>query len=124
MATTPAIEWTKQWGSRSYTDTVTSLATGVDGAVYAAEFGGPTGDRSDFLISLSPNGTTIWRQLYSGPGFTGDPVSFVATDAGGSVYVAGTTYGKLNSQSSYNPFVTRFNADGTPAWTTPCSKRC
>jgi flagellin len=122
--------WAKQMGT-SEDDRAFSLATGSDGSILmtgtttgnldgTSPIGGdpvPGGQGDAFVAKLDRNGNQIWLNQLSGTqfgnGVTGGP--------DGSVYAVGTMNGALNGVTpvgSTDAFVTKFNADGTVAWTT------
>ena len=116
--------WTQLIGGPG-DDFVNSVYTGANGAVYAAGY--TTGDLDGqhnqggydgFVSKLTADGTPAWTQLIGGSG--DDFVNSVSIAADGIVYLAGDTTGDLDGQhnhGSYDGFVSKLNADGTPAWT-------
>ena len=122
----PTVQWTRLAGGAG-DDIGWSVATGADGSVYIAGFtnsGAPDGQISNgaddgFVTKYTTDGTKAWTRLAVG---AGQELGFsVATDADGSVYIAGyTDSGSLDGQTSNGAddgFVTKYTTDGTKAWT-------
>jgi uncharacterized delta-60 repeat protein len=119
MTTTPVIEWTRLLGG-SNNDSAGGLTIGADGAIYIAgftsstNFAGQTISNGDdaFITRYNPDGTRAWTQLMGGA-YTNHLPVYMITGADGAIYLAGTT---ANSGAG-DAVLTRFNPDGTKAWT-------
>jgi len=118
--------WTRLLGSTSE-DLATALTTGVDGAIYVAGSTGgnldgqlnkATGTQDAFITKYNTDGTKAWTRLL---GTTStDEATALTTGTDGAIYVAGYTGGNLDGQinsGSNDAFITRYNTDGTKAWT-------
>ena len=116
--------WTKLLGGSSY-DYAYSLTTGSDGAIYVAEYtygnlDGQvnSGGTDAFVTKYNTDGTKAWTKLLGGSSY--DYAYSLTTGSDGAIYVAGYTGGNLDGQvnsGSYDAFVTKYNTDGTKAWT-------
>lgn len=127
----------KEWSTKYY-DRGDSIAADVTGNIYVA---GTLWDYLDghvdnpmkdeiFLVKWNTEGNNPWAKLW---GTTeGDSGQSVAVDTIGHIYVAGYTWGDLDgntnaggecmatpsaSQPCGDLFLTKWNADGTKAWT-------
>ncbi|MBE9220078.1 beta strand repeat-containing protein [Dolichospermum flos-aquae] len=117
--------WTRLLGTTG-NDYARSLTTGSDGAIYVAGYtngnlDGQTnsGGNDAFVIKYNTDGTKAWTRLLGTNG--DDYASSITTGSDGAIYVAGYTTTNLDGQT-YNgggedTFVTKYNADGTKAWT-------
>ncbi len=84
------------------------------------------GGNDVFLAKFSGAGARIWATYYGGS--TGDDYGFgVATDVSGNVAITGRTYSndfpvlaayQTTFAGVYDAFAARFNASGTPQWST------
>lgn len=122
LATGPTLEWTRQLGTSS---SDYSFGVAVDGAgnAYISGYtsgsldGTNVGGDDAFLTRYNADGSLAWtRQI----GTSSDDRSFdVAVDGAGNAYITGRTLGSLDGTNSgdWDAFLTRFNADGTIAWT-------
>ena len=117
--------WTRLLGT-SLGDFASALTTGTDGAIYMA--GGTqgtldgqaySGGLSDaFLTKYNPDGTKAWTRLLGTS--SDDYASALTTGTDGAIYMAGRTLGNLDGQANSgtaNAFLTRYDANGTKAWT-------
>ena len=116
--------WTKEFGT-SNNDQAFALTQGLDGALYVA--GLTNGNLNSqinsvtantFITKFSDAGQQIWTRLVSNTSVNSGKA--IATGIDGSVYVAGLTYGSIDSQSykgGTDAFLTKFNVDGTKSWT-------
>ena len=116
--------WTKLIGGAS-TDGAHSVSTASDGSIYIVGYtfsnleGQKNGGGSDaFLAKFNSNGSMAWLKLNGGPaeeyGWS------VSTAYDGSIYMVGTTDGNIDGQTSNgesDAFITKFNSDGSKAWT-------
>ncbi len=123
----PTVLWTRLLGSSSL-DIAKSLTTGVDGAIYVAgltdgNFDGQTsnGYFDAFITRYNPDSTKAWTQLLGTTSAWVQEQGFsLLTGADGAIYLAGSSSGNLDSQSSSgggDAFITRYNPDGSKAWT-------
>ncbi len=98
----------------------TALATGGDGDVYVAGLAYATGDGSDIdllLVKFDVRGAIAWTRQLGGPAW--DRGWSVATDARGDVYVAGSTEGSFDGNTSAgqsDALLVKFDAAGTKLW--------
>ena len=116
--------WTKLLGTTG-NDYANSLTTGSDGAIYVAgaTAGGldgqtNSGGEDTFVTKYNTDGTKAWTQLLGGSG--ADIARSLTTGSDGAIYVAGYTNGNLDGQTNSggnDAFVTKYNTDGTKAWT-------
>jgi flagellin-like hook-associated protein FlgL len=90
-----------------------ALTTGTDGSIFGAS--------GTFVTKYAPDGTIVWK---SRTGDVNDGIRLWALTPGldGSIYVSGSTWGMLDGQpyvigGGFDAFITKFNADGTKAWT-------
>lgn len=116
--------WTKQWGTgrgdygRSVAvDSmgniyVTGWTVGsLDGNIYA-------GDTDIFLTKWIAGGNKIWTKQWGTSSY--EKGHAVAVDNMGNIYVTGSSVNPLDDSVSvgvYHIFLTKWNADGTKAWT-------
>jgi uncharacterized delta-60 repeat protein len=120
----PSVIWTKLLGTSSY-DWVSSLTTGSDGAIYVAGVTGGnldgqvnSGSYDGFVTKYNTDGTKAWTKLLGGSSY--DYANSLTTGSDGAIYVAGYTGGNLDGQvnsGNEDAFVTKYNTDGTKAWT-------
>ena len=111
--------WTKMLGSSSYEQAL-ALTTGLDGSIYVSGFtdgalDGQTksGGYDAFLTKYSPDGTKAWTQLL---GTSANDYGYaLTTGLDGSIYIGGN--GGTPDGQGYDGFLTKYNADGTKAWT-------
>ena len=120
--------WTRLLGGESWqADYARSITTGSDGAIYAAgatwgNLDGQTNNGSMsmdvFVTKYNADGTRAWTRLLGGTGQ--DDANSVTTGSDGAIYVAGYTSGNLDGETNsggQDAFVTKYNTDGTKAWT-------
>ncbi len=124
MCGPPPWAGTRQLGS-SAAEEATAVATDIGGNVYVAGYtegslDGNTsaGNRDLFVVKYNASGVKQWtRQLGTSDL---DEARGVATDSGGNVYVAGSTGGSLDGNTSagnFDGFVVKYNAIGVKQWT-------
>jgi uncharacterized delta-60 repeat protein len=114
--------WTRLVGE-SGSDAATALTTGTDGSMYvigitnSTTFDGQTtsGDYDAFITKYNPDGTKAWTRLTGGG--MNDYASALTVGTDGGIYVSGTTDFTLDGQTAVTGFVTKYNSDGTKAWT-------
>jgi hypothetical protein len=117
--------WTKFLGTSGY-DKALALSTGLDGSIYIS--GRTTGTLDGqansgaydvFLTKFLLDGTKAWTKLLGTS--KNDMALGLATGLDGSIYISGQTEGALDGQSNkggwFDAFLTKFNSDGTKAWT-------
>ncbi|MCE2906227.1 MAG: SBBP repeat-containing protein, partial [Anabaena sp. CoA2_C59] len=120
----PQVIWTKLLGTSSL-DYANSLTTGSDGAIYVAGVTGGnldgqvnSGSYDGFVTKYNTDGTKAWTKLLGGSSY--DYANSLTTGSDGAIYVAGYTDGNLDGQvnsGGVDSFVTKYNTDGTKAWT-------
>lgn len=115
--------WTKLTGGFG-ADRVTGVITCPDGGIYVA---GQTYTYSNgsyiaegFISRYNDDGDLAWTQLIAGSG--NEFATSVSTGADGAVYLVGITYsvsldGQINNSGNEVGFITRYNSDGSKAWT-------
>ena len=117
--------WTKQWGTDNgdYGEAVAVNSTGdifVTGLTTSAGLDGNTaiGGTDIFLTKWNADGTKAWTKQW---GTSIEDVGWsIAVDGSGNIFVAGRTAGALDGNTSAglrDVFLTKWNADGTKAWT-------
>ncbi len=116
--------WTKQWGT-DQSDWGFSLALDSSGNIYVTGYthgnlDGNTSAGSDdiFLTKWNADGTKAWTKQWGTSG--GELGEFVTLDSSGNIYVTGTTSDNLDGNTTagaWDVFLTKWNADGTKAWT-------
>jgi len=124
--------WTRLIGSTG-SESASALTSGLDGSIYVAGTTGSatldgqanTGGSSTtdaFVKKYNADGTTAWIRLIGSTG--SESASALTSGLDGSIYVAGTTYSttpdglaNTGSSSTTDAFVTKYNTDGTNAWT-------
>ena len=124
MLNRPVIVWTKLLGSSSENQ-ANALTTGLDGSIYVGGYtsgalDGQTysGSKDAFLTKYSADGTKVWTKLLGTS--KEDRATALTTGLDGSIYVSGLTDDALDGQTysgAQDPFLTKFSADGTKAWT-------
>lgn len=124
-------QWVRQIGSSGF-DIAVGVETDAEGNIYVAGTtsgelvpGAHQGDNDAWLAKYSPDGQQVWiRQV----GSRGLDVGFdVSVSADGSVYIAGSTSGKMETGDTgtedtfhhfYNvdAWLARFSSDGAQQW--------
>jgi hypothetical protein len=77
-----------------------------------------SGGRDAFVTKYNTDGTKAWTKLLGTSSY--DEASSLTTGSDGAIYVAGYTDGNLDGQTNSggdDAFVTKYNTDGTKAWT-------
>src|SRR4051812_46037531 len=114
--------WTRQYGSAKE-DEARGAATDFAGNVFVTGSSytpGLSNSADAYLRKYDTSGNLVWQKTIDS---TADDYGYtVATDALGSSYVAGITYGSLASPKFGGPFdndafLSKFAADGTLLWT-------
>lgn len=126
--------WTKAWGTAS-SDFGYSVAVDGNGNIFvtgytAGDLDGNTnaGDDDIFLTKWNANGTKSWTKQWGSS--LEDRGLAVVSNSAGDIYVAGYTTGALDGNANlctaacgsspndvHDYFLTKWNADGTKAWT-------
>ncbi len=104
-----------------------ALTTGLDGAIYLAGYTTQTtldgqlsnGGRDAFITKFDTNGSKVWTRLLGG---SGDEVCYaIRTGLDGAIYLTGTSAITIIDGQTINGtqdiFITKFDANGTKAWT-------
>ena len=116
-------QWTRQMGT-AWDDFGYSVATDANGNVYVAGYTGgvldglsSAGGIDMFVVKYDTNGIKQWtRQM----GTAWDDFGYsVATDTNGNVYVAGSTGGALDGQTTaggWDAFIIKYDTDGVKQW--------
>jgi uncharacterized delta-60 repeat protein len=113
-------------GPANNSDTAYALAVDDDGNVYVG--GGSTGISTveDYAtVKYNAVGSQLWVARYAGTGNSADCIRGLAVDAGGNVYVTGSSYGwptwedyvtiKYNPQGAQS-WLDRYDANGNDDW--------
>ncbi len=117
--------WTRLIGS-SEEEQGNRSTIGSDGSIYLTGYSygdldgqSNSGGTDAFLTKLNSNGDQIWTQLL---GTNNDDNGIgLTTGQDGSIYLTGSTNGELDGEiynGGEDAFLTKFNPDGTKAWTT------
>jgi len=115
---------TKQWGTSSaeYGYAIAANAAGavfVTGYTYGSLDGNTTLGSEDVIFTKwNADGTKAWTKQWGST--SSDFGHGIALDASGNVYVTGRTIGSMDGNTNaggYDIFLTKWNADGTKAWT-------
>ena len=116
--------WTRLLGTSGY-ENATALTTGLDGSIYVS--GSTTGSldgqinsgKADaFITKFNPDGSKAWTRLLGGTNY--ERANALTAGNDGAIYVAGYTDGNLDGQTfsgSWDSFVSKYNSDGSKAWT-------
>ena len=109
--------WTNYYnGTGQAQDGVTAMALDNNGNVYVTGYSDGAGTGRDFAtIKYSGSGTALWTNRFNGPGNDYDYPNALAVDAGGNVYVGGTSYNSAGG--SYNYATIKYSTAGMPVWT-------
>ena len=133
----PTQAWTRLLGTESF-DSAGTITLGLDGSVYLGGVSGGAvdgntsrGNADGFVTRYSADGTKLWTRTVAST--KDDQVHDLATGLDGSIYAAGMVNGPLwrngdwsseigtldgqTYQGLADGFVTKFNSDGTKAWT-------
>jgi hypothetical protein len=103
------------WGAIGGDDRARSIAVDTNGNVYVTGYVLGAGGSQDYAtIKYSSAGTLLWMNLYNGPGNDTDSATAVAVDAGGDVYVTGSSVG---SGSGVDYATIKYSSAGVPLWT-------
>ncbi len=111
-------QWTRQLGTASSDYGRGVAVTGGNVYVTGSTYGGLDGNANAgyndmFLVKYNAAGDKQWTRQ---PGTTSNDHGYgVAVDAGGNVYVTGSTYGGLDGNTNagdFDMFLVKYNADG------------
>ncbi|HOW51477.1 MAG TPA: SBBP repeat-containing protein [bacterium] len=116
--------WTKQWGTANI-EHGNEVAVDNNGNIFVTGYTGGSLDGNTsagyddaFLTKWNADGTKAWTKQW---GTTDtDWGKSVAVDSSGNIFVTGDTIGSLDGNTSIGAgdmFLTKWNADGTKAWT-------
>ncbi len=119
-----AFSWTSLLGTGTY-DWAAALTTGSDGSIYigGGTYGNLDGQANSggvdaFISKFNPDGSKAWTRLLGSKSYA--EASALTTGSDGSIYIGGLTTGNLDGQTnsgSFDAFITKFNPDGSKAWT-------
>ncbi|MGI6416679.1 MAG: SBBP repeat-containing protein [Thermoguttaceae bacterium] len=111
--------WTRQFGSYYGDDYALGLAVDYSDNVYVVGQtpGANTAPPEAFVRKYDANGELGWTRPFGTP--KTDCARGIAVGSDGAIFVAGETEGSLvgTNAGGYDPFVRKYNADGTVAWT-------
>jgi uncharacterized delta-60 repeat protein len=117
--------WTRQTGSLTSSDFVSTGAIGASGDVFLAGYtsGSMNGNENSggydiFLEKFNNDGTEIWTKQWG----TGKMDFAISTfiDSSDNIFIAGLTYGEIDGVSHFGEsdiFITKLNSDGAKLWT-------
>ncbi len=119
--------WAKQRGVSGVSTLANGAASDGSGAIFVAgstqgSLDGNTlvGSPNDFFVSkFDASGTWLWTQQLGASGVETDG-NATATDSSGAVYVAGTTFGGLDTNlltGIQDFYVTKYDTSGSKQWT-------
>ena len=122
--------WTQQFGHERH-DEILGVALDGSGSVYVsgytdASFEGYTnpGGRDAFIRKYDPDGNVIWTRQFGSDSAAGgqpnDKALDIALDSSGNIYVAGSTTGVFEGESSgggNDGFVRKMDPNGDHVWT-------
>lgn len=107
----------EQWVQRlvdGQSQTAEALAVDAAGNVYVTgyqyQFSG-SGDVA--TLKYSPNGDSLWKQLYSSPGGNNQP-NDIALDALGNIYITGASW--VTAQEDFDLLLLKYDPDGNLLW--------
>ena len=116
--------WTRLLGGVS-SEYAVSVSTASDGSIYIAgnTYSSIDGQSSNgggdaFISKFNSDGSKVWTKQLGGDSY--DYASSVSTASDGSIYIAGSTFGSIDGQSSnggHDAFISKFNSDGSKVWT-------
>jgi Ca2+-binding RTX toxin-like protein len=115
--------WTRLVGD-SGVDQINRLAIGSDGSIFVSGAKNLTLDTSDVFVSgdgfvarYSADGSLQWSQSFGGSGF--EAASALTAGLNGEVYVSELTLATFDTETvnfQGNTHLTRYNSDGSKAW--------
>lgn len=116
------LAWTRQFGTAEE-DFGYNVATDPEGNIFVAGYtfgdlvGVSEGASDVFVRKYSKAGVALWTRQFGTSGW--EDLRGLATDAEGSVFLAGSTTGVLAgvSEGGYDVFVRKYDASGTVGWT-------
>ncbi|MDO8444709.1 MAG: SBBP repeat-containing protein [Deltaproteobacteria bacterium] len=92
------------------------IGVGSNGDVYVAGTSPyVVGDSDIVTFKYDSDGVMKWMRAYDGPGGD-DYASAMTVDAGGNVYIAGTSGDRYASRASYNYGILKYDTDGVLQW--------
>jgi hypothetical protein len=117
------IAWVRRYNGPGNADDV-ALALAIDGSsnIYVTGYSDSSSAGTDYeyaTIKYYPNGDTGWvRRRYSGPIdiMYGHPVTPLALDDSGNVYVTGATGGTVGYPDSFDYGTIKYDSSGTMLW--------
>jgi uncharacterized delta-60 repeat protein len=109
--------WTNLYnGPGNEDDKAAAIAVfGTNVFVTGTSYGGGASFDDIATLAYSSAGAPLWTNRYNGPGNTGDTAYGMAVDAGGNLYVAGSSYGNT---SGYDYATIAYSSAGMVLWVT------
>jgi uncharacterized delta-60 repeat protein len=105
------------WGGAGSDGTNGAAVVSSDGSTYLVGFTNSFGGGASkfFTVKFAPDGSLAWQRTWDAPPdafpFVNDEAHDVAVGAGGSVYVAGSTF-----VAGHGPLLVKFSSDGAMLW--------
>ncbi|MFQ5868857.1 MAG: SBBP repeat-containing protein [Candidatus Zixiibacteriota bacterium] len=101
-------------GPGNYDDEATALVVDAEGSAYVTGWSYGSGTYSDYAtIKYGANGNQLWVARHNGPGDDWDEATALAVDAGGNVYVTGST---SSSGPGYDYATIKYDSLGNQLW--------
>lgn len=125
-SSTGIIQWTKLFGAAGQTTYGNAMAVDLEANVYVTGLASGsidgntiTGNQDMFLVKYNTDGVKQWSRLLGTP--VQDTIGYaITTDSEGDIYVAGHTWGNLDSNTligTQDLFLTKYSGDGSKLWT-------
>ena len=112
------ILWERRYNGAGNGDDVPSfLAVDASGNVYVTGWSYGSGKGYDYAtIKYNVNGDTLWIRRYTESGYGDDTPSFLAIDAGGNVYVTGSSHESTEFFYRSNYATVKYSTNGDTLW--------